>query len=561
MKFLQIEYKRPNFEMHLNNYDLLIDKFSKAVTAEQQFRVFKDIEKLSINYSTQHVLVRIHTFLGTDDKFYRNELRQFSQINPLISEKYHTLRDEIFKSPFKDNLAENIGYVTMLNNELMNKAFCPEIVDYMKQEGELVIKYTETISKLSVDFDGKTLPLSLLIPYKESIDRDIRKKAVVTEGECYNSVKDKLDNIFDDLVKNRTMQAQKLGLENYVELGYARMRRNCYNRNDVKIFKEQVLHKIVPIVTQIHKKRSSRLGVDSLAYYDLNMPFREGSPKPQIFGEELIKAGKKMFNEMSPLTADFIEMMINNELMDVYPKVGKSPGGFCTYLEKYKYPFIFANFNDTAADVNVFTHEAGHAYSRYINSLDDCMHFSEPSMDINESSSMAMEFLTSPWYELFFKDNSQKYMLAHAEDALILITYACQVDEFQEQIYAHPELSPKQRDELWLEIESKFRPHITGENIPFYSAGAGWQRQQHIFKSPFYYIDYALSQIVAIQFHLAAIDDHAKTLSLYNKFLKNVHKLTYCDLLEEIGFQSPLKPSALGPVVKKFVKWMDKIEI
>ncbi len=561
MKFSEIKYTRPDFDQLFKEYDLLIDKFSAAKSAEQQFKLYDEFESLSYDYNTQFVLVRIHVFLGTDNDFYRKELREFTQTHPLLTEKYNIMREEIFKSPFKDELADNIGYVTMLNYELMRKAFTHENIDNMREESELVTKYNETMSKLTVDFDGKTLPLPLLIPYKEDVDRQIRKNALIAEGECYNTVKDSLDDIFDRLVKNRTTQAKILGFENFIELGYARMRRNCYDKNDVKVFKEQVLLDIVPIVTQIYKNRSARLGIDDISYYDLNVSFADGSPKLQIFGEELIDAAKKMFNEMSPVMSDFFKIMVDNELMDVYPKIGKSSGGFCSYLTNYKYPFIFANFNNTVADLNVFTHETGHAYARYICNLDDQQYYSEASMDINESCSMAMEFLTAPWHEMFFKDQSQKYMLTHAENALILIAYACQVDEFQEQIYANPDLSPAQRDELWLEFESKFRPGIHREDIPFYSVGAGWQRQQHIFKSPFYYIDYALSQIVAIQFHLACLDDYEKTLSLYNRFVKNIHQYTYCDLLDEIGFKSPLKPSTIKPIINDLVKWMGSINI
>ncbi len=555
-KFSQIKYKRPDVEALLRSYDLLINEFDRAENAEQQRQIYIEVDDLTVDYNTQHALTRMRYFHDTTDEFYKGEMLFFSQKNPSVYAKYQLLQKKMLKSPFLEELTEGVGYVSVLNNRLAVKSFSPDIVPEMRRESELVLSYNNLISSLSVHFDGKDMPLSLLAPYKESTERDVRKKAHMVEGECYNSVKAELDDIFDQLVKIRTEQAKKLGFENYVELGYARMKRNCYTSDDIKLFKKQVIKTLVPTVTAIQKDRCARLGLSKLLFHDLTVSFPEGTPKPQIVGEDMIMAAKNMYRRMSPQTADFFEMMCENDLMDLYPNKGKFPGGFCSYLQKYKYPYIFANFNGTSSDVRVFTHEVGHAFAKYVSDLDGHHQFVTPTMDIGETCSMSMEFLCAPWYELFFKEQTQKYRLTHLENALIFIPYACQVDEFQEQIYKNPNLTPRQRDELWLQTEQKFRPDVSVEDIAFYSNGGGWQRQQHIYKTPFYYIDYALSQMVAFEFYLASLKDYDGAFNLYMEFLKKADTMTFTDLLKDLGLPSPLKPNTLKPLIQNLRKYI-----
>ncbi len=561
MKFSQIPYNRPDFEQILEAMGEAVAKAKKAESAAQQIECLEEILRLYDGFDTQHALARIRYFLNTNDDFYQNEQKLFVQNVPLLNLKYNDIISEILNSPFKDEIEEKIGHVAMKNYARYNEISSEKIVDDIREESKLVLEYIGIISKLSVEFDGKTIPLSMLAPYKESTDRQVRKKAFIVEGNAYNSVKEKLDDIFDKLVKNRTRQAEKLGLDNYIQLGYARMSRNCYTNKDVSVFKNQVLQSIVPVADKIFASRKERIELDDINYYDLSLSFKDGAPVPQISGEEIINAGRTLYREMSSETSKFIDLMIDNELIDVYPKIGKSPGGFCSYIIDYNLPFIFANFNGTSSDVNVFTHEAGHALARYFKGEMGEVEYTSSSMDISETHSMSMEFLTSPWHQLFFKDQTAKYKLAHAENALIFIPYACQVDEFQEQIYLNPNLTPKQRDEKWLEIERKYRPYVKYDDIPFYCDGAGWQRQAHIYKTPFYYIDYALAQIMAIQFFLLFLQDKDKAYDLYFELLSYGSKKTFVELIEILNLASPLQEGTLKPIAKELFKWLNENSI
>ncbi len=561
MKFSQIPYLKPDFEQLSTQMAAAIADFKNADNAAGQLAALKAAEDITAQFNTQYALVRIRHQINTNDQFYYQELQWFNQKAPILYLQYQELFAGIETSIFKREIIAKIGNVIMLNINLQQQSMKSEIIADIQEENGLVLEYTRLMAQLTVDFDNKTMPLSLLIPYKESSDRNLRKQAFITEGQSYNQVKEQLDDIFERLVKNRHQQAQKLGFDNYVPLGYARRLRNCYTNRDIAIFKEQVVQEIVPIVNQIYANRQKRLGLNNLNLYDLSLPFKEGAPLPQISGEQIINSGRQMYRQMSPATADFIDMMLDHELLDVYAKINKAPGGFCSYLADYNYPFIFANFNGTAADINVFTHEIGHAYAKYQNGLKSEKSYAATSMDISETHSMSMEFLTSPWHHLFFKEHTAKYQLALAENALIFIPYACQVDDFQEQIYLNPNLSPSQRDKLWLNLQSKYRPYIKDCTIPFYGDGAGWQRQSHIYKMPFYYIDYALAQIMALQFFAKFLKDQKQAYDLYFEFIGFGSQKTFIDLIKTLNLVSPLEKGQIKPIVRDLWAWIKSNQI
>ncbi len=548
MKFKDLPYKRPDYEKLHKFMDKALLDFKAASSASEQFAVFARVEDMYDDLTSEANLARIRYFLNTSDDYYREETRYISKQSGALNKKYDILSELILDSEFIDELEEMIGSVTVKNLELSKNIIIAETIEDIAEESRLVLEYNETISRLTVNFNGEEIPLTMLAPYKESTEREVRKAAFIAESECYKNVKDKLDDIFDRLVKNRTRQAKKLGFDSFVELGYLRVRRNCYTDKEVAVFKAQVLEDIVPITTEIARRRKERIGLDNYYFHDQTLPFKEGAAKLQVSGEELVLATKAMFEEMSEKTRSFINMMVDNELFDLYAKKGKLPGGFCSFFAKYSYPFVFANLNGTSTDVYLLTHEFGHALARYISLQKEKKQYAMSSMEVSESHSMAMEFLATPWYPLFFGQDAKKYAISHAEDALFLIAYSCQVDEFQEQIYKNPDMTASMRDELWLKLDSIYRPHIDYDDLPFYGSGAGWQRQVHIYKSPFYYIEYGLAEVIALQIFSIFTKDKDKAFKCYFKMLEYGSEKTFVDLIDTLNLNSPLKEGTLKEI-------------
>ncbi len=559
MKFSQIEYKRPDVAAVLKDIDFYIDQFELAENANEQYGFYREAHDSISTIDTQYAIARIRNRIDTTNEFYEKECAYFGERMPELNQKLKRLTSLVLSSKFRPELENLIGKIHFKAFEFSEKTYSAKILPDLQEENKLIQEYVTVMSSLMVEFEGKEITISQLASYKESLDDDIRIKAFIAEGNCYDTVNDILDEIFDKLVKCRTRQAHKLGFEDYTQLAYIQRNRICYSIDDIALLKTQIIKELIPCVEKIKQTRCNRLGFSNLSFNDLALTFKDSSPKLIVHGEELMQCGKKMYYQMSEEMSEFYDMLMENELYDIQSKKGKAQGGFCSYLKDYNYPFIFANFNGTSSDAYVVFHEAGHAFARYVTqkkfgSSNDALY----KMDLSECHSMIMEFLTMQWYDMFFGEDAEKYKVAHVENALMFIPYACQVDEFQEQIYKNTDLSKEERNKLWLEIEQKFRPNIDYKDIPFYKNGAGWKRQQHIFRTPFYYIEYCLAQIVALQFFVKSLENYDETLKLYIKLVKLGGSKTFIETCKEIGIISPFEVKEDINVFNEVMGWLDK---
>lgn len=556
MKFSEMPYRRVEKAV-LDQISRLTERLTCASSAEEAEKIFMESEAISTEVQTMMNLCYIRSTIDTTDEFYAAEQEYNDELTPLLTEKSQEFSKALCASPFRRELEKKWGTLLFTNAELSMKGFAPELVPLLQEENALTSQYQKLYASAKIDFDGKVLTVAQLAPYKQSADRAVRKAAYEAEGSFFDANREQFDEIYDKLVKNRTAQAKKLGYENYLELGYIRLNRNCYGPADVARFRQQVVESMVPVVAEIKKAQAKRIGIADMKFYDDNFFYPDGNAAPQGTPEELLAAGERMYTEMSPETAEFAKLLFGNELFDVLAKPGKAPGGYCTSLPAYKAPFIFSNFNGTAGDVDVLTHEAGHAFADYVAARTiPILDLRSPTMEGCETHSMSMEFFTAPWHRLFFKEQTEKYEVSHAEDALIFIPYGSMVDHFQELMYTHPEMTPEERNETWLKLERQYRPYLDFEDLPFYSRGAGWQRQLHIYQYPFYYVDYCLAQSMALQFWMESVKDWKAAWKKYLKFVGLGGTRTFVDLIRESGLLSPLDDGSIAKIVEPVSKWL-----
>lgn len=556
MKFSEMPYRRVEKAV-LDQISRLTERLTCASSAEEAEKIFMESEAISTEVQTMMNLCYIRSTIDTTDEFYAAEQEYNDELTPLLTEKSQEFSKALCASPFRGELEKKWGTLLFTNAELSMKGFAPELVPLLQEENALTSQYQKLYASAKIDFDGKVLTVAQLAPYKQSADRAVRKAAYEAEGSFFDANREQFDEIYDKLVKNRTAQAKKLGYENYLELGYIRLNRNCYGPADVARFRRQVVESMVPVVAEIKKAQAKRIGIADMKFYDDNFFYPDGNATPQGTPEELLAAGEKMYTEMSPETAEFAKLLFGNELFDVLAKPGKAPGGYCTSLPAYKAPFIFSNFNGTAGDVDVLTHEAGHAFADYVAARTiPILDLRSPTMEGCETHSMSMEFFTAPWHRLFFKEQTEKYEVSHAEDALIFIPYGSMVDHFQELMYTHPEMTPEERNETWFKLERQYRPYLDFEDLPFYSRGAGWQRQLHIYQYPFYYVDYCLAQSMALQFWMESVKDWNAAWKKYLKFVGMGGTRTFVDLIRESGLLSPLDDGSIAKIVEPVSKWL-----
>ena len=550
-KFSDLPYKRVDLDKMKEDFAALTKRLKEAKSGEEVWAVHQDFYRIANNIETQITIANIRHDIDTTDEFYDKENEYYDAFGPEYENCLNIYHKELFNSPFRPYMEEKLGPVAFNNIEIALKSFDEKLIPLMQEENELVSKYTKLIATAKIEFEGETYNLSLMSKFTTSQDRDVRKRAYKAMSDYFLTVTDEIDDIYDKMVKNRTAQARMLGYENYIPLGYMRMNRNSYGQEQVENFRKQVKEAFVPFVTEINKKRSARIGVDSLKLYDNGVYFTNGNPKPTGTPEEILKAGQEMYREHSPETAEFIDFMIDHDLFDVLGRKTKRLGGYMTYLPDYKAPFIFANFNGTSGDVDVITHECGHAFQGFINRNDEIREHNDITMETAEIHSMSMEYFTYGWMDKFFGDRKDDYYTMHLEDSIIFVPYGCMVDEFQHIVYANPDMTPAERKAAWKKLEEVYRPYIDFYGDPFYGEGGYWQRQGHIFQSPFYYIDYVLASICAMQFKIKMDENYRGAFEKYLELCKLSARKFYEPMLDEVGLDSPFRDGCIEKIVSK----------
>ncbi len=561
MKFSDMLYKRPDIEAYTDEVNKLIEKVKNAKSYEEQLLAHKEFTALSDKLSTLSTIAHIRNTMNTEDDFYDREKDFFDENSPLIENSTAEFYRAFVSSNYRRELEKKLGKLLFENAELELKAIDPVIIPDLQEENRLVSEYIKLIASAQLDFDGKKLNLSQLRLYMESPDREIRKEAFKKRTEFFEQNKTKLDEIYDKLVKVRTNMAKMLGFENYVELGYIRMGRNSYGPKEVSIFREQVKKYMVPLSQKLHEKQRERLGLKKATFVDLPLYFKDGNPKPEGTPEEIFKEGQKMYDELSNETSEFFRFMLENELLDCLSRKGKASGGYMTYIPDYKSPFIFANFNGTSGDIDVLTHEAGHALNGYLAKDIEISEYRTATMETCEVHSMSMEFFTMPWMKMFFGERVEEYKYMHLASALSFIPYGCAVDEFQHEVYMKPDMTPDERKAVWKQIESEYQPDLDYEYDSFFGNGGRWQAQTHIYSSPFYYIDYCLAQTCALQFRNLMSEDYKAAWEKYLSFSKKAGTMTFTELLKTSGLRSPMEEGCVKDVCKGSEEAIEQIKI
>lgn len=554
-----MQYKRLDLEQVKEEFYKILAEFKEAKSPEEQFEVHKKKYKLFDDITTMIVLVEIRHSIDTTDPFYEKEQAFCDEIAPLIEQLEHEYEDALYTSEFRDYLEEKIGKVAFKNIEIGKKAFSEALIPMMQEENALVTEYNKLIASAKIDWEGDVLNLSLLRKYLTHTDREVRRKAYEKYSAFFEANSKELDDIYDKLVKNRTKQAQTMGYETYTELGYYRMNRNCYDQAMVGEFRRQVKEYLVPLAEKIHENRRVRLGVEKLSFIDRDVNFPNGNPEPTGTPDEIMKLGSKMYAELSEETKEFFDFMTENELFDVLGRKSKQAGGYMTFLPNYEAPFIFANFNGTADDINVITHECGHAFQGYVAAKDPIKeHSTQVTMETAETHSMSMEFFTRPWMHLFFGERTEEYLEMQLEDAITFIPYGCMVDEFQHIVYGNPELSPMERHAAWRKLEKEYMPHLSYEESPYFEQGTFWQKQLHIYNYPFYYIDYCIAQTCAFQYKIMMDEDYKKAWESYVTLCNRSASDFFVNLIKEAGLLNPFEDGCMKQLVEKLEKQVIK---
>ncbi|MGO0061398.1 M3 family oligoendopeptidase [Brevibacillus fluminis] len=560
MKFSEYPYQRPDQNDIERSMKTMVEAFSNAQSFEEQDQILGEITKVRNHFETMREIASIRHTIDTTDPTYQAEQDYFDEVQPIYQGLVTQLYKALTASRFRPQLEEKWGKQLFTIADLTLKTFSDDVIEDLQKENKLASEYVKLMASAKIMFAGEERNLSQLIPFTESTERETRKAAIEASFGFMKEHEAELDRLYDELVKVRTQIARKLGYENFIELGYARMTRSDYDAAMVANFREQVLTHIVPIATKLKQRQQARIGVDSLKFYDEKFSFKTGNATPKGDPEWIIANGKKMYEELSPETGAFFNYMLENELMDLVSKKGKAGGGYCTYISEHAAPYIFSNFNGTSGDIDVLTHEAGHAFQVFESRKYTLPEYAFPTYEACEIHSMSMEFLTYPWMELFFKEDVDKYKFSHLSDALEFIPYGVAVDEFQHFVYGNPDATPDERKQAWRDIERKYLPHRDYDGIDYLERGGYWQRQSHIYKTPFYYIDYTLAQICAFQFWKRSNEDRDAAWQDYLALCQMGGSKSFLELVAASKLTSPFEDGCVASVTGFIENWLNQVD-
>lgn len=559
MQFQEYAYQHMDALSLQKQLSELAEQIQQAKTIEQVQDCIKKVDTIRRFVATQVSLVEIRHTVDTKDAYYTKEQEYLDTVLPELENDYEKINRALLESSFLEELKHRIPETFFLQKEMDLKAFDPIIIEDMQEENRLMTKYQALIASAEIPFDGEIYNLSSLEVKTNSSDRIVRKRALQAYWNWFEQHEEEVAQIFDQMIKVRTRMAQKLGYDNFIALGYARMHRYDYNQEDVAKYRRQVLKDVVPLCSALYKRQQKRLGYDTLHAWDEKVEFLQGNPTPKYDRAELVKRAQKMYHELSKETSVFFDFMVEHDLLDLDSKPGKAAGGYCTFMPDYKSPFIFANFNQTQHDAEVLTHEAGHAYQIY-ESRDiypsDCVW---PTYESCEIHSMSMEFFTHPWMQSFFEEDVNRYYYSHMAGSLKFLPYGVLVDHFQHEVYTHPEMSHKERMDTWRRLEKEYLPHKNYEEVEILERGGWWMRQAHIFMSPFYYIDYTLAQVCAMQFWARMENKDPKAFEDYQHICKIGGTLPFRKIVKEAGLIVPFEEGCLEQVTGSVSQWLDEI--
>lgn len=560
MKFEEYPLRVPNVKRIEKKIEGFIEDLNNATCKEDAIKVLKKFFKLNDDLSTDFNVIMIRNTIDTRDPVYEKAMEKLDEGMPLITSISNRFVKELLNSKYIDDLKEKFGahLFNMYENSL--RCFDDAIIEEKVEENKLVTQYQKLMASAKIEYKGETLNLSQLGKYLSSKDKEERYQAAKLYYGFIEEHDKEFGDIYDRLVKLRDQMAKKLGFKNFVELGYLNLGRLDYDASMVKEYRKQIEEVVVPVVSKLRKRQVRRNDIKNPNFLDYNVDFKSGNAKPIGNSEFLVSKASEMYHDMSKESGEFFDFMVDNHLMDLDAKEGKSGGGYMTYMPRYKAPFIFSNSNGTSQDVDTLTHEVGHAFQGYLSGAIKVPDYRAPGLEACEVHSMSMEFFAYPYMELFFGDQADKYRFSHLDGAISFLPYGVEVDEFQTWVYEHPEATHEERCAFWRELDKKYRPWIKYGDFKYLDKGTIWIRQSHIFGSPFYYIDYTLAQVLALQFKCEMDKNKEKAWKKYLKLLKLGGKYPFRELLEKAHLRNPFIDGNVKKVIKPQEKLLNGID-
>ena len=450
----------------------------------------------------------------------------------------------------------------VLDRALANQVrlFREDNVALQTEDTLLSQQYQKLCGAMTVQWRGEERTLQQMTPLQEERDREVREEAWRVVVDRRLADRHRLDDLFDQMIDLRTRIARNADLANFRDYQHKAYDRFDYTPDDCMAFHDAIAEEVVPLLARLRENRRKKLNLDKLRPWDLAVdPEGLGPLRPFKTPEQLESGCSTVFGRLDPELAKQFGIMRAGGLLDLDSRKGKAPGGYQSTLEEVRLPFIFMNAAGSNRDVFTLLHEGGHAFHQFACRLESLLPYRHAPMEFSEVASMAMELLGMAHVDVFYPDpaDAARASLRNLEGVVEVLPWIATIDAFQHWIYMHPDHAVAEREAHWLELHERFSPVVDWSDLDD-SLRSMWHRQLHLYQCPFYYIEYGIAQLGALQLWLQAREDPARALKNYRRALELGGSRPLPELFEAADIRFDFTASTLRPIVKALAQAIDE---
>lgn len=481
------------------------------------------------------------------------------EIVPRVKPLSHALDEAYLRSPHRAALP---GRYALLDRLVSNRVtlFRPENVPIETEESKLKQQYQKITGAMTVIFQGKEHTLQQMARYLEETDRSVRQEAWELVARRRLEDRDRLEDLFDQLLALRVRIAQNAGCADYREFAFRQRERFDYTPEDCLRFHEAVEETVLPLVRRLRLERRQALGLAALRPWDLEVdPLSRPPLRPFENSEQLASGVEQIFTQVDPELGEQFRYLRNASLLDLESRKGKAPGGYQSTMQERRVPFIFMNAVGMDGDLRTLLHEGGHAFHMLAARTEPIVEYRDAPLEFAEVASMGMEMLASPYLDVFYTipEEAQRAFREQLERTVLVFPWVATIDAFQHWIYTHPRHSREERRAEWRDLLARFAPEVDFTGYQEVT-DCLWHRQLHLFQVPFYYIEYGIAQMGALQVWLRARTDRAEAIRRYREALALGGSEPLPTLFRASGAEFDLSARVMAPLMAALAEALDE---
>ena len=539
-------------------YHKLLERPIESQADLEQWLV--DFSEVDSVFDEEYIARRIETTRYTADKQVEQRFLDFVvNVYPEREPWHDKLRHRLIELAQRFSLPEK-RYEVLLRSvqnsiELFREANVPLEIEHAKQ----VQEHQQITGAMTVEYNGQEMTIQQLHRYLEEPDRAVREETYRLGAERYYADAGKLDDLYDRMVKLRHQMALNADCADYREYAFKAMERFDYTAEDCLTFHETIQEVICPAVQKLAAQRKEQLGVDRLRPWDMGVDPEGRAPlRPFDNIDRFVSGCSNIFHKVDPELGRVFDTMRERNLLDLESRKGKSPGGYQETYEERREPFIFMNAVGTESDVRTLLHEGGHAFHTWACRNDPLLPYRHYPIEFAEVASMGMEMLSLPHIEEFYGDEASRARKNFLQGVVRFFPYMACVDALQHWVYTHVDATPDERRQEWVRLTQRFSSHVDWSGIEQYNA-TSWHNKLHFFQVPFYYVEYGIAQLGALQVWMNAQKDYRQAVALYRNGLALGGSRPLPEIFEAAGLKFDFSAATVRPLIDAVMQEIDRL--